>query len=77
MALNGGNEGLNFITLLLQKAPGCLRDEGELLMEHGSDQKAAIHNLLENCTEFQDSEFLDDLEGRPRLLRLVSKPVGD
>ena len=76
MALDGGNEGLNFLNLLIEKAPGCLRDEGELLMEHGFDQKAALQRLLENFTDFQEPEFLDDLEGRPRLLRLVSKPAG-
>ena len=74
--LNGGNDGLNFLYLLLEKAPGCLRHEGELLMEHGFDQQASLQRMLENCTDFQEPEFLDDLEGRPRLLRLVSKSAG-
>ena len=73
MALDGGNEGLSFLNLLLEKASGCLRDEGELLIEHGFEQKASLQSLLKNCTDFQEPEFLDDLEGRPRLLRLARK----
>jgi release factor glutamine methyltransferase len=46
LALVGGGDGLDAIRRIVRDAPGYLKQEGWLLLEHGYDQASAVRALL-------------------------------
>lgn len=45
-ALTAGSDGLQDLRAIIASAPGHLDPDGSLLLEHGYDQAAAVHELL-------------------------------
>jgi release factor glutamine methyltransferase len=78
LALDGGEEGLEIIARIRQMLAKFLLPGGEVFMEIGYNQGAAVMELfkrkLPDCRNFSEVEVLRDYAGRERVLhaRLVS-----
>jgi len=68
IALTAGGDGLEAIREIVRQAKGALRAGGGLLLEHGPEQRDAVHDILQACG-FGRCETLQDLEGRDRVTR--------
>ena len=75
MALDGGEDGLDFYRLIAEKAPDHLSKDGMLMMEIGHDQGEDVCRLLEDTERFEKVVCLKDLAGRDRIVigRFVKK----
>ena len=65
-ALDGGEDGLEFIRALLPKAFAVLRESGVIALEHGDDQGLSVPELLQDAG-FGQVRCENDLGGRPRV----------
>ena len=75
MALDGGQDGLDFYRRIAEAAPGHLTRDGILMMEIGRDQGEEVTELLRKTESFELIDCLKDLAGRDRIVigRLVKK----
>ena len=75
MAVDGGEDGLDFYRLIAEKAPDHLSKGGMLMMEIGHDQGEDVCRLLEDTERFEKVVCLKDLAGRDRIVigRFVKK----
>lgn len=64
-ALVSGADGLNDIRLITQHARQHLNSNGMLIIEHGYDQKKAVHSIFEQAG-FKDIQQHHDLAHQPR-----------
>ena len=46
LALDGGEDGLESLRVIIEEAPRVLAADGTLLLEHGNDQATAVRTLL-------------------------------
>jgi release factor glutamine methyltransferase len=67
-ALDGGDEGLDYIHDLLIRAPSQLHKNGLLLIEINSDQGDRVEKLAQQNFPNANFQILKDLSGLPRLL---------
>jgi len=65
-ALDGGEDGLVFLSRILREAPEHLEDRGALLVEIAPWQKEAVLALAEESGKWGEARVLSDLSGRPR-----------
>lgn len=67
LALDGGEDGLDLVRILLQQAPNALKPQGVLALElfEGHLDKAAT---LAKATGFEEVRIANDLTNRPRVL---------
>ena len=72
-ALFSGEEGLNFIQMLLNQSPPFLRENGFLLFEIGEGQEEAIRHLTKNHPFFHPPTLFQDLNRIPRVVSLQKK----
>ena len=72
-ALFAGADGLDIYRRLVPQAFAVLRPGGLLAMEFGYGQRDAVAALMR---DWDDVEFLDDLQGIPRVV-LARKPMRD
>ena len=70
LALDGGPDGLNLISALLQDAARLLASDGLLLVEIEAGQGQAALNLAQRFFPSARSCVLPDLAGLPRLLQI-------
>lgn len=68
MALDGGEDGLDFYRIIAQQAPEHLKKGGVLMMEIGFDQKNAVKGLLQKTGRFEKIVGLTDLTGKDRII---------
>ncbi len=73
MALDGGEDGLDFYRRILSQAPLYLRKNGSLFLEIGHDQGPALKDMAENQGDWSQVEVLKDLSGRDRIVILQKK----
>ena len=73
LALDGGVDGLEVFRNLFNEANESLVKGGELMVEHGHEQRNDLMELLEAYPYFGPPECFDDLEGRPRVMKLVKQ----
>lgn len=73
LALDGGVDGLEVFRNLFNEANESLVNGGELMVEHGYDQRNDLMELLKAYPYFEPPECFDDLEGRPRVMKLVKQ----
>ena len=66
-ALDGGEDGLDAIRLILAGARDHLRSRGHIMLEHGYDQGPAVAALARE-NQFQDEQIHQDLAGQDRIL---------
>lgn len=68
MALDGGEDGLDFYRIIAQQAPEHLKKGGVLMLEIGFDQKDAVKGLLQETGRFEKIIGLTDLTGKDRII---------
>ncbi|MEP6635139.1 MAG: peptide chain release factor N(5)-glutamine methyltransferase [Acidobacteriota bacterium] len=69
LALAAGPDGLQMIKRLISESGYFLKQEGQLLIEIGFDQAAAVENLI-NLNKWKLVGIHKDLQGIPRLAEL-------
>ena len=69
LALDGGEDGLDFYRRITEEAPVCLKPGGMLFLEIGYNQGEAVRGLLEKAGSFGDLEILKDLSGHDRVVK--------
>ncbi|MEE8638637.1 MAG: peptide chain release factor N(5)-glutamine methyltransferase [Candidatus Margulisiibacteriota bacterium] len=73
-ALDGGEDGLDYIKKLIENAPGHLESKGLLLIEIGYDQGEKAKELAENTKKYGEIKIIKDLNGKDRILK-ATKPL--
>lgn len=68
IALDGGEDGLEFISSLIDKAPDFLVPEGKIAIEIGYDQGSAVKALFENDPACMECEIIQDYSGNDRVV---------
>lgn len=71
-ALDGGQNGLNKIRQLLKQTEGKIRPRGCLLLEIGEGQYEAVVSIINHYLLQFSSEFLMDLNGTKRVIKIAS-----
>ena len=74
IALNGGDDGLDFYREIINKAYEFLKYKGYLCLEIGYDQKIEVIDLIEREDRYIDTYCKKDLYGNDRVI--ITK-VGD
>ena len=69
LALDGGPNGLNCITQILDTAPNHLRPGGWLILEIGYDQGEAVQDLAQKSAAYDESVVDKDFSGLDRIAR--------
>ncbi|MCM1286369.1 MAG: peptide chain release factor N(5)-glutamine methyltransferase [Acetobacter sp.] len=69
MALDGGEDGLDFYRIINEKWSSLLKKNGVLFLEIGDDQGEAVVNVLSN---FDDISVIKDLSGNDRIVKAFS-----
>ena len=72
VALDGGEDGLYIIKSIIRESPEFLMPQGFLLLEIGFDQAAKVRELFGHRM-WETPEFLPDLQGIPRILKVIKK----
>ncbi|MBQ6899999.1 MAG: peptide chain release factor N(5)-glutamine methyltransferase [Firmicutes bacterium] len=68
MALDGGEDGLDFYRVIAAGAPDHMKKGAVLMLEIGHDQRAAVKELLRGTGRFDRIIGLTDLAGRDRII---------
>lgn len=68
IALNGGEDGLNFYRIIAAKAGKHLKSGGNLVLEIGSDQAEEVSRLLAFTGEYERISTVKDLAGLDRVI---------
>jgi len=69
IALDGGEDGLDFYRRIISAAPLYLRKRGWLLLEVGQGQGRKVSQLMEDKGEFLRPQMIPDLAGIERVLK--------
>ncbi|HVI42264.1 MAG TPA: peptide chain release factor N(5)-glutamine methyltransferase [Anaerovoracaceae bacterium] len=69
IALDGGEDGLDFYRRIVVGAPDYLKPEGLLFMEIGHDQGGAVCALASETERFEDITIIRDLAGHDRVVK--------
>ena len=72
-ALDGGHDGLAHVRHIIDQAADFLGSGGLLLMEIGWDQRAAVTDLGAASGRYAAVDFIRDLAGHDRVVRLAKK----
>ncbi len=68
MALDGGEDGLDFYKRIAEESPNHLKKGGVLMMEIGYNQGDAVCHLLEETDRFEKVVCLKDLAHKDRIV---------
>jgi len=71
IALEGGEDGLNFYKRIAQKSPQFLRKGGVLALEIGYNQAKGVKELLSARKTFHSVQIILDYEGKQRIVSAV------
>ena len=69
LALDGGEDGLDFYRRIIKEAPDYLKPNGLLFLEIGHDQGEEVCALAEDTDRFEDLQIIKDLPGLDRVVR--------
>ncbi len=69
LALDGGEDGMEFYRRITLEAPFYLREGGWLLLEVGEGQGEEVTELIERSESFLEPNLLPDLSGIERVVR--------
>lgn len=68
LALDGGEDGLDFYRRIVLDAEAYLKKSGLLLLEIGHDQAEAVRRLLEDSGTYEETGVIQDLAGKDRIV---------
>lgn len=68
LALDGGQDGLDFYRKIINEAYKYLENDGYLLLEIGYDQKVEVIRLIEENSNYQEIYSKKDLAGNDRIV---------
>ena len=71
LALDGGQDGLDFYRIIANQANSFLKDDGILILEIGYNQKNSVINLLED--NFKNIKSYKDYAGNDRVIIAYKK----
>lgn len=74
MALDGGEDGLDFYRQIVEQAPDFLKKEGIVMLEIGHDQMSDIIKLFSLDDRYSFVTGLKDLAGRDRIVVAILSP---
>ena len=74
MALDGGEDGLDFYRIIVDQAPDFLKKEGVVMMEIGHDQMSDIIKMFSVDERYSFVTGLKDLAGRDRIVVAILSP---
>ena len=75
-ALDGGLEGLDVITKIVEDAPSYLKKNGMLMLEIGYDQKDCMEQIVAKDGRYTDLNFIRDYSGHDRVVQMRLKVIG-
>ncbi|MGN1311070.1 MAG: HemK/PrmC family methyltransferase [Clostridia bacterium] len=75
IALDGGQDGLDFYRHIVNNAYQYLEDEGYLALEIGYDQKDEVMGLIENSNQYKEIYSKKDLTGNDRIILCRKKMI--
>jgi release factor glutamine methyltransferase len=75
-AIDGQEDGLGCLRLIINSAPRYLKKKGHLLLEMGHDQKSPILKIIESCGVYEDIIFSKDYSGYDRIVQMQKKSCG-
>jgi len=70
LALDGGEDGLEFVRMLVQQAKLKIASGGLLILEIGHDQGQVVSQLCKDVFRDAEVEVLKDLAGKDRLVKV-------
>ncbi len=73
LALDGGEDGLEFYRILCDNAYKHLYDGGALYMECGIGQAQDIKELFDNSKNYLDAQIYNDINGVERIVKVIKK----
>lgn len=68
MALDGGEDGLDFYRIIIEQSPDHLRSHGVLALEIGHDQADSVTDLIRKTGAFTKVYVVKDLAGHDRVV---------
>lgn len=68
LALDGGQDGLEFYRKIIEQAYKYLTPNGSLCLEIGEDQKHTVANIINESGKYKKIKAYKDLENRDRVL---------
>lgn len=71
IALDGGQDGLDFYVKIIDSAPKYLKDNGRIYLEFGINQAEDIYNLMQE--NFKDITIYRDYSGIERYIKGIKK----
>ncbi|MEE9615176.1 MAG: peptide chain release factor N(5)-glutamine methyltransferase [Thermodesulfobacteriota bacterium] len=74
-ALDGGEDGLEFIKRIIEGAPRYMKPGGTLIFEVGYDQAEEVEGLLEESEEFESVDIIKDYSGIERVVK--ARKIGE
>lgn len=74
MALDGGEDGLDFYRQIVDEAPDFLKKEGVVMLEIGHDQMSDIIKMFSADDRYSFVTGLKDLAGRDRIVAAILSP---
>lgn len=73
LALDGGEDGLDFYRRIIKEAPDYLKTEGLLFLEIGNDQGEAVCEMARSAEQFEEITVVRDLAGHDRVVKCKLK----
>ncbi len=70
IALDGGEDGLDFYKVLINEAYKYLKKNGKIFLEIGYDQKKEVENLAKKSKHYKKIETIKDLSQNDRVIIL-------
>lgn len=70
IALDGGEDGLDFYKVLINEAYKYLKKNGKIFLEIGYDQKKEVENLAKKSKNYKKIETIKDLSQNDRVIIL-------
>ena len=68
LALDGGEDGLDFYRIILENASKYLNEDGFLFLEIGYNQKEKLEELFNNSKLYKNIKCVKDLSGNDRVI---------
>ena len=68
LALDGGEDGLDFYRIILKNASNYLKEDGVLFLEIGYNQKDKLEELFNNSNLYKNIKCVKDLSGNDRVI---------